>query len=394
MSATDQIVLTPRVRTRLRRGVLWITLGALTLLFALLGLLTAGSVQDPTTLDPETPGPVGSKAVAEVLRQQGIDVTSATRLRDATRAIDDPSNTTVLVYDPDTNLTTEQYQSIAETGVDVVIVEPGFLALQALAPSVASAGTVTGPVDATCTDPVGENSGRITSDGQGYRVVDGSVPAVTCFTSDDGASSLVRVSTAGGSTVTVFGAGQALTNDYVARLGNAGLALTMLGSDDSLVWYLPSLADTDATTAPTLEELTPSWLTPATILVAITVLTLVLWRGRRMGRLVIENLPVTVRASETMEGRARLYASSGARLHALDSLRIGTVDRLARACGLPRLATVDDVVASVASVTGRKLADVRGLLVETEPANDRDLVRLSDQLLTLEADVARAVRPQ
>ncbi len=36
------------------------------------------------------------------------------------------------------------------------------------------------------------------------------------------------------------------------------------------------------------------------------------WRGRRFGPLVVENLPVTVRASETMLGRARLYEKSRA----------------------------------------------------------------------------------
>jgi hypothetical protein len=103
---------------------------------------------------------------------------------------------------------------------------------------------------------------------------------------------------------------------------------------------------------------------------------------------VVENLPVVVRASETMEGRARLYQKSSARLHALDALRIGAIQRLATQCGLSRLAEVDEVVAAVAALTDTDRIRVGDLLVDAVPATDRELVRLSDDLLELE----RAVR--
>jgi hypothetical protein len=117
-----------------------------------------------------------------------------------------------------------------------------------------------------------------------------------------------------------------------------------------------------------------------------------IWRGRRFGPIVVENLPVVVRASETMEGRARLYSRARARLRALDALRIGTVERLARAVGLPRTATIDEVVNASAALTGRDRSSVSALLLDAVPTNDSELVRLSDELLTLEAEVA-ATRP-
>jgi hypothetical protein len=94
-----------------------------------------------------------------------------------------------------------------------------------------------------------------------------------------------------------------------------------------------------------------------------------------------------------MLGRARLYQRSAARLRALDALRIGSVQRLAGLCGLPRTASVDDVVASVASVTGEDAAGIRRLLIDVTPASDAELVVLSDELLELERAVAAAVRP-
>jgi hypothetical protein len=108
---------------------------------------------------------------------------------------------------------------------------------------------------------------------------------------------------------------------------------------------------------------------------------------------VVENLPVTVRANETMLGRARLYERSSSRLRAVDALRIGTIRRLAALSGLPRVASLDEVIVAVAGRTGRSIAAVRGVLVDDIPATDRDLMRLSDTLSELETALTRAVRP-
>jgi hypothetical protein len=116
------------------------------------------------------------------------------------------------------------------------------------------------------------------------------------------------------------------------------------------------------------------------------------WRGRRLGPLVVEQLPVVVRSRETVEGRARLYARAGARLRAADALRIGTIGRLAPALGLSRLASVDDVVNAAAARTGRDRAALRALLIDTAPPSDAALVALSDELARLEAAVAAATR--
>jgi hypothetical protein len=133
--------------------------------------------------------------------------------------------------------------------------------------------------------------------------------------------------------------------------------------------------------------------TPLAVTFVLVALGAILWRSRRVGPLVVENLPVVVRASETMEGRARLYDRAGARLHALDALRIGAVSRLARTCGLPRTATVTEVVDAVAAVTGRDRAAVASILIDREPATDTELVQLSDDLLRLESDATAGARP-
>ncbi len=169
----------------------------------------------------------------------------------------------------------------------------------------------------------------------------------------------------------LLGSADALTNDVVDRAGNAALALGLLGSTEQLVWYLPSLADVPVTGPPSLDELTPSWVAGVTGSVVITAILAMFWRGRRFGPLVIEDLPVAVRASETMEGRARLYQRSGNRQRALDALRIGTVSRLAVAAGLSRHASVVEVADTVAGLAGIDPRHVRSVLLDAVPDERR-----------------------
>ncbi len=63
-----------------------------------------------------------------------------------------------------------------------------------------------------------------------------------------------------------------------------------------------------------------------------------LWRGRRLGPLATEPLPVVVKAIETTRSRGRLYRKSGDRAHAADALRSAT---RARAATRLRLGAVD-----------------------------------------------------
>ena len=132
--------------------------------------------------------------------------------------------------------------------------------------------------------------------------------------------------------------------------GNAALALNLLGEDDTLVWYVPTAGDLVADGPADIASLTPDWVTPVLLLAASPSSPPPSGAGARLGALVVENLPVTVRSRETMEGRARLYAKAGAHTHALDSLRIGTITRLSSVLGLPRNASVDEVASSAAGV--------------------------------------------
>jgi hypothetical protein len=368
----------------------------LLIVFASLGLRGSGAIGDP--LSPTNAAPGGSKALVEVLRSQGVDV-EFTETLDDTLEVTEPDDafgtTTLLIYDPDGFLTSAQLGRAAARAEHIVLVDPSFDQLQALAPDVALAGVVPQNLDADCELPAALKAEEVSGESMGYRVTGDDVDAIECFASGDEVFSLIQIAKTDGldQRITVLGTWSALANDTIARDGNAALALNLLGEHETLVWYIPGIGDLEGTGEGAAEAATPDWLSPAIALLMIAGIAGAIWRGRRLGPLVIENLPVTVRASETMLGRARLYERSGSRLRALDALRIGTVQRLARATGLSRHASVDEVIVAAAALSGRPQSDVRALLLDREPATDPELVQLSDELLVLERDVIRATKP-
>ena len=386
-------ILTPAPGQVLRRSLFWIGAAIVLLVVAVISLGAIGSTAPRDPLASDSPTPVGAGALAEVLRQQGVTVVAASNLDEAEDAVDDPAATTVLIYDPQAILTTTQVSRAADLSDRVVLIDPDFGALDRLAPSVAQAGFVDEVVDADCDVEALQRVSTVTGGGEGYRLLDDDPTVTGCLASGDGVVSLVEVDRGDEGTLTIVGTTDALSNQFVIDEDNAAYALTLLGAEPTLVWYIPTFEDLPAGEGVSISDLSPPWVLPLAWTVGLVALVAAIWRGRRLGPLVFENLPVIVRASETMLGRARLYERSAARLRALDALRVGTVQRLATVCGLPRTATVDEVIAAVAAVTGRGGPDIRELLLDREPATDRELVSLSDDLLTLEADVARRLRP-
>lgn len=137
--------------------------------------------------------------------------------------------------------------------------------------------------------------------------------------------------TRGDGDTVVLGAPDILYNSRLDEHGNASLALQLLGSRPHLVWYLPSLSDASATDAgdQSFFDLLPSGWLWGTLQLFIAAGLAALWRARRLGPLVPERLPVAIRASETVEGRARLYRKANARDRAATALRSTTRTRLA-----------------------------------------------------------------
>ncbi len=210
----------PTVRRTARRAVPWIVLGVIALLVALSSLaLGAGRSIGGDPLSTTNPGPVGSKALAQVLGQQGVTVKTAASLAQVRDAAGD--DTTVLVYDPEGNLDHEGYDQLTSVASTIVVVEPHFAALQALAPTVHAAGGPGGAASADCDLPAAQRAARI--DPRATTNTDGaSAPgtfrasgdATACFEGSGGRASLVETSYQG-RTVYLLGSAAVLMNEIL-----------------------------------------------------------------------------------------------------------------------------------------------------------------------------------
>jgi hypothetical protein len=190
--------------------------------------------------------------------------------------------------------------------------------------------------------------------------------------------------------LTLLGAPAALTNDQILDGDNAAVALRLLGHRPHLVWYVPALADLAGADSVSASSLLPDWLVPALWLLVVTGVALVVWRGRRLGPLAREPLPVEIKAVETTRNLGRLYRRAGDRAHAAEALRAAARARLADRLGLPRRADAARVVAAVAEHTGRPVVEIEILLEPSAapPAHDRDLTLLAHQLTELDREVS------
>ncbi|WP_308799655.1 DUF4350 domain-containing protein [Agromyces silvae] len=383
---------TPTLRAGLRRRRIWIVFAIVLVIGggALIAIRGFGGIGGQP-LGPADPSPAGAKAVVEVLRGQGVEVVEA---RSLDRALAAAPDATVLVYDEAAILGEAALTDLAATADGLVVVEPDFAALRALAPGVRHAGAASGAIDeVACDVPAATRAGEL-SDRQRVLTIDDAAAAdgwTGCFRDGD-AFAVVTGQTAGGAELTLVGSATVFANGSVDEAGNAALALGLTGPRPTLVWYLPGPADAESA-GPTLAELTPGWVSPVLVLAIIVTIAAGVWRGRRFGRLVVEDLPVEVRAGETDDGRARLYAAASSRTHALDQLRLGTIGRLARALRLPRSATASEVAGAAAAATGEDADRVRRVLLDELPDTDRALVDLAGALDALEHRVHDSIRP-
>ncbi|MFF5107368.1 DUF4350 domain-containing protein [Streptomyces sp. NPDC000134] len=352
-------------------------------------------------LDPRSADPYGSRAVAELLADRGVRTRLVTTLADA-RAATGP-DTTLLVAVPD-RLTerqqTELHAAAAGSGGRTVLVAPGGPSVERLAPGVTAdpATSLDSTLSPDCDLPAARRAG--TADTGGIRYSALRPDADACYPSDRLAT-LLRIpettdedpagGTPEGDTI-VLGAPDILLNDRLDEHGNASLALQLLGSRPHLVWYLPTLSDTTAQDDERgLFDLLPSGWLWGTLQLFLAAAVAALWRARRLGPLVPEKLPVAIRASETVEGRARLYRKADARDRAAAALRSTTRTRLAPLVGV--LVTQAHAPEALLPALSAHLhgdgQSLHPLLFGPPPSDDAALVSLADHLDALERQVRR-----
>lgn len=431
----------PRLPRSRRRSVLRVLVLALAagVALGLLVMVVSGPRLSGAPLDPEDTGHSGARAVAEVLRRQGVDVSVVRSVDDLERTLDatGPRSTWTVVMADASYLGTgaaERLTRAVEQSRRFVLVEPDDVELQDLQLPLTVTGHGTTALTAGCSSGIAHPGDRLSAPWTSYGPIDGPSPsspsslsgvsgpstpsgtsaragdATTCFPSPqsarttaaaaDGApgrSGAVVVLPARGRApeTVVLGSARAVSNGAVLSDAHAALALRALGPTAHLLWYVPGISDLDATD-PSGEHVAdpgrgvPDWFGPAAWLLAAAFVALALARGRRLGRLVVEPLPVVVRASETTEARGRLYHRAADRPFAARVLRAGSRTRLADRLGLPPTTPLVSLLDAVTRASGIPRSAVEQLLDGPDPTTDRDLLLLSQGLADLEESVRDA----
>lgn len=369
----------PTVRSTFRqaRGPVVVVL-ALVLTAILLAVVSAGS--SAGRLDPDSYTPTGSRAIAEVLRDQGVPVTRVDTVEAAVAG--DRADRTVVIGVPQA-LAPGELQQLAELDARLVVVGPNDEQLADLGlPAEVDAEVEVDRRRPACELDVAARAGEVDLGGLTYRA-DAGTDAAGCYAAG-GAATLLDLPEPRAS---VLGDGTVLTNGRLAERGNAALAYGLLSREEGgVLWLVPRpgrpVPDGEQ---PSLSELLPDGLLLGALQLLVAVAVLALWRARRLGRVVEEPLPVVVRAAETVEGRSRLYRAAQAQGSAAEAVRAATRERLARRVGLPAAADRRMLVTVVAKRTGRDARALDALLYGGAPPDDAALVRLVTDLRTLES---------
>jgi hypothetical protein len=138
-----------------------------------------------------------------------------------------------------------------------------------------------------------------------------------------------------------------------------------------------------------LVDLLPGRLWWSVLELVVALMLFAISRGRRLGPLVTEPLPVVVRATETVEGRARLLRGARARRSSAEALRAAARRRLSTRLGLGPAPAEAALVDRITTRTSRGANEVNDLLYGSSPVDDRGLVALATALDRLEEEMRR-----
>jgi hypothetical protein len=338
---------------------------------------------DGVPLSPDNAGPDGARAVTQILGRHGVEVHAAGNFEAAMAALEAGTSPTLLLHDRSGFLDESRLQELAASAERVVVVSPRLQTLAALSSSIRQAGVVpdaSSALEPGCSLPDAVAAGPVS--GESGFIYDG---GTSCYRPAGSAAGVLAAE--GNGRLIVLGSTGILSNERLDELGHAALAIRTLGASPDLVWYLPTVEDLETGTSPqTLDELAPDWVHFLGPWLALVAAAAIAWRGRRLGPLVFEPLPVVVKAVETAEGRARLYHDSRAVDQARDNLRSGTLVRLSKHLRLGAGASAGQVVEAAAQHVGRPARQLHELVNE-HPRTEARLVAWSRELDTLEKEV-------
>lgn len=376
----------------MRRKPLLILLGIVLVaaIITIAVLVVVGAADRRRAADPRSPLPTGSGALGQLLSDQGVQVSTVDRASEALRAAG-PDAT--LVVTRISELSEQEATELRQAGFSrIVLLRPNSIELKIFGVPVNGESPSSGKLDPGCSLTDTTLAGAIElNDAKAFYTPLG--PALfTCYGAPGGGYAYAAVEKEGVPIQLLAGG---IDNRSLTSSGNAALAMNVLGAQQRLVWLMATRTEAVANDE-TDPGLLPPWWQIGVVQAALALAVVGVWRGRRLGPILTERLPVRVRAAETVEGHGRLYYRLGALDQAAHWLRVGARERLGRAFGSAgsgsppgRPGSAEDELAlsaSVAQRTGRDAGTVRMILFGPQPTNDDQLAILAKDLHQLEQE--------
>jgi hypothetical protein len=341
------------------------------------------SNSDP--LDPASTASDGTKALVLLLRSSGAVVQVTSRMPDSSTRI------ALLLEDTTSQAQTDQLTRWVRNGGVLVVADPA----SSFVPIGGRGGGLLGlPSEINrgdCTiDALADLDHVFVPDAGLYTVPSGSA---RCF--GTGLAAFVVDTPSGAGHLVALGSPSPLTNGYLDNADNAALAVGLLAPQPrarvSVLWGMTGSGAAGSTGG--LGDLISVGVQLAFVELLIAFAVYAWWRGRRLGKPVLETQPVAIAGSELVEAHGNLLQQSHDPDRAARVLRSDLRRRLCERLGLPPDAPPGIVAEVTAARTGIDRDRVARAVTELPVRSDAELLELARDIDTIRTEVLHGTAP-
>jgi Domain of unknown function (DUF4350) len=364
----------PRGGAPVRRALPWVVLAVAVLLVALVGGRPA---EQGNPLDPDSPGPLGTKGIVEVLRALGARVTVSGDPPDTGAA------TALLLSDDLTAPARDRLLAWVGRGGTLVVADPSSAVTAARPVGTTRIGPLNAELERRCDLAALREVRRVSAPGAQVFEVPTGGGVRGCFPRGGGAWLLVQPLGAGN--VVRLGGASAVVNRELGKADNAVLLASLLAPSTGSVWVLrpPPPGGGNAS----LGDLVAPRVRLALWQLAVAFALLALWRARRLGRPVAEPQPVRLPGSELVVAVGNLLQRAKGRGQAAGLLADDLRRSLAERLGLPPSTPADQVADAAAQRSGVARERVLRALAPRSPRDEAELVAYSQAVDAVRREV-------
>lgn len=371
MSATTPIISQALGKSR------WIVLGIALCLVSGVILSLVSSNLDRTRFSIHNPREEGVMALTEVLADHGTSIKDVYTL---SQAQDYGTKDTVVVVNPN-KITDKSLREIMNLDTNLVFLGT-YLQNSRFEPYVTAVGKSSGEnVPSRCDfapAQAAHHLGPIRGSLRPSRV-----PDQACFALDQQSFAFVSFTRPNGLDISFLSDARIATNTEIVQAGNAAFLLNLLGGYQNIGWLLGETFQQSEASGEAGVIGYPPQFRWAMWVFFVSLVVFALASGRRLGRVVPEDVPVQVPGAESIYGRARLYRQAKAWDRAAQYARRHAAQRITAALHLPTPVSPETLTSQISQLSGWEVSQVQLLFFGDKPINAGEFQTLLKDLRTL-----------